>query len=341
VTRQYCTYFDSGYLPRGLALYESLRQHDRDARLWVLALDEGCESFLRAQDLPGMSVVGLATLATFDPEAAATRTERSRVEYYFTLTPVLPLYVLAAVPEADLVTYLDADLFFFGDPQAVFDEIGAASVAIVEHRFPPQLENRLVYGRFNVGWVTFRRDADGLACLRWWRDRCVEWCYDRLEGDRFADQKYLDQWPERFSGVHVVQHHGANVAPWNLAGARVTEREGRVCVEGDPLIFFHFHGLTQLRDRVVDPNLEAYGARANRVLRRRVFRPYVRALQRGAALANVAARSVSSRTGILPDRAPLSPWGQLVRQGCRLWALTTGRRILVAPPRRPVERAAR
>lgn len=329
--RDFCTYFDSGYLPRGLALHQSLVAHSPHARLWVLALDEECEQKLRSLALQGVVVVSLRDVEQFDPGAAATRVLRSRVEYYFTLTPVLPLYVLHVAPEVDLVTYLDADMYFFGDPELVFAEMGAAPIAAVEHRFPAHLQDRLVYGRYNVGWVSFRRDERGMACLLWWRDRCVEWCYDRLEGDRFADQKYLDRWPDLFPEMCTLQHRGVNVAPWNLADAHVDLQHGEVHVDGDPLVFFHFHGLTQLRPWLVDPNLQPYGAAAARLLRRRVFRPYVRHVSRLSQMLGHSGRVVSSRTGLGETR--VSPSAQVSRLVRAVGDVLHGHRIVVLPAR--------
>src|SRR5205823_10040223 len=94
-----------------------------------------------------------------------------------------------------------------------------------------------------VGLMAFRNDSFGRECLEWWRERCLEWCYDRLEGDRFADQKYLDDWPTRFERVVVLQHKGAGVAPWNAMNYQICLQNGRVIVDGQPLIFYHFHGL--------------------------------------------------------------------------------------------------
>lgn len=330
MNRAFCTYFDSGYLPRGLALHASLRRHAPDMALWVLALDEACERFLRERGLPGMRVVTIAEIEAFDPEAAATRASRSRVEFYFTLTPVLPQWVLHAAPEVEQVTYLDADLYFFRSPQPIFDEIAGAPVAIIEHRFPPALQERLVYGRFNVGWVSFRRTSAGQACLQWWRDRCVEWCYDRLEPGRFADQKYLDQWPDMFD-AHVIRHRGANVAPWNLVGSRVEACGSDLLIDGDRLVFFHFHGLTQLRSWLVDPNLEDYGARATWILRHRVFRPYALHLRSLAAGAELPARFVSPRSGVGVHERTTSGVSRVRKLAADL---VTGRRMLLPTWRR-------
>src|SRR5262249_17989444 len=138
------------------------------------------------------------------------------VEYYFTLTPCLPLHILKTAPDVLRLTYVDADLFFFADPQPIMDEIGDAAIGVIEHRFPDDLVDLERYGRFNVGWLTFRNNATGLRCLEVWGGQCLDWCYDRLESGRFAEQKYLDEWPLRYGSVRIIQHRGANVAPWNL-----------------------------------------------------------------------------------------------------------------------------
>ena len=64
----------------------------------------------------------------------------------------------------------------------------------------------------------------------------------------FVDQKYLDEWPNRFSDVAVLQHLGAGVAPWTLGSTRFSKRNGRVIVnERTRLMFYQFHGFRVLR----------------------------------------------------------------------------------------------
>ena len=94
--------------------------------------------------------------------------------------------------------------------------------------------------------LVFRNDTRGLACLTWWRERCLEWCGSIPEPGRFGDQKYLDDWPQRFEGVHVVQHFGANLAPWNIRNHNIARRGDHLLIETFPVIFFHFHGFRRL-----------------------------------------------------------------------------------------------
>jgi hypothetical protein len=278
--RYYCTYFDHNYLPRGLALYESLRRHSPAFELWVLCLSRECHDWLAQKHFPEIRLITLDEFEQADPDLLPAKQNRSIVEYYFTCTPSLPLFVFAHSPQADLVTYLDADLYFFSDPESVFAEMGARSIAIIPHRFPPALKHLESTGIYNVGWVSFRRDEQGEACLSWWRQRCLEWCYDQIEPTRFGDQKYLDEWPTRFKNVAVLQHKGANLGPWNLANYQVRFEGGRVRVDDDDLVFFHCHGFQQVNQWLYEPHLIGFAARPTGVIRRHILLPYWHALKR-------------------------------------------------------------
>ena len=275
----FCTYFDRDYLPRGLALYRSLQQHCRAFRLWVLCLDGECHQILNQLRLPELRLIALEELEAADPKLLEAKRNRSRIEYYFTCTPALPLFVLQQHPDVATITYLDSDLFFFADPAPLFEEMEGHSVAIIAHRFAPHLRYKERNGLYNVGWLSFRRDARGLACLGWWRERCLEWCYDRPEPGRYADQKYLDDWPTRFPGVVVLAHKGANLAPWNVSNYRTSERDGHVWVDDQPLLFYHFQGLTQIRDWFYDTNMAGYRVRPTRLVIQRIYGPCIRTLR--------------------------------------------------------------
>jgi hypothetical protein len=313
VIRHFCTYFDHRYLPHALALTASLRRYCAGFRLWALCLDDAAYAALQALAIPELTPIALADFERGDDALAAAKQNRSTIEYYFTCTPSLPLFVMGLDPAIDAITYLDADLFFFSDPQPLFDEIGGSSVAIVPHRFPvanaPKFER---YGIYNVGWLTFRRTAAALGCLHWWRERCLEWCFDREEPSRFADQKYLDDWPSRFEDVHVIRHKGANLASWNLANYEMIARDGRVFVDDEPLIFFHFHHLKRRRTWLFETDFAPHGARLNRVLKQRVFTPYCRILHAKAA-------EVAS----LLDPRPAEQLRPTPRPGARLPLLAT------------------
>jgi hypothetical protein len=80
----------------------------------------------------------------------------------------------------------------------------------------------------------FRRDDNAEQCLRWWRARCVEWCFQTPEPDRWLDQKYLDEVPRRFQGVHVLHDPPVNMAIWNIDNSDISIREGIILADGSP-----------------------------------------------------------------------------------------------------------
>jgi hypothetical protein len=275
--RVYCTYFDHNYLSRGLALFYSLQQHEPGARLWVLCLSDICYHALIALDLPNLMPRKLSEFETADPEVAATRPDRSLIEYYFTCSPAWKLYVLNNEPDAEWVTYLDSDLFFFASPEPIYAEMKDASFGIIPHHFTRRTAYRRRFGIYNVGWVSVRRCDEGFAALQWWRKRCIEWCYDFVDadGDRFADQRYLNRLPGLFPHVHVIQHLGANLAPWNFADLHVEFRDGSVLVERQyPLLFFHFHGVKR-EGRYYFNSHRVFHAPFPEVMRRHIYQPYI------------------------------------------------------------------
>jgi hypothetical protein len=216
MTREFCTLFDSNYLFKAVALHQSLLRNCPSFRLTAFCFDDRAKEMIDRLGLRGLTTVSLRELEAFDSDLLSVKADRTPVEYCWTATPALPLYVFATRPDVNETTYLDADLLFFSDPEALFAEMGDASVLITPHRYAPEFAHHAINGIYNVQFLTFRRDDRGLEALRWWHDRCIEWCYYRLEDGKLGDQKYLDDWPVRFEGVHVLKHKGGGLAPWNI-----------------------------------------------------------------------------------------------------------------------------
>jgi hypothetical protein len=275
----FCTYFDRNYLSRGLALYHSLKEHCPAFKLWVLCMDKTTFETLEKFNIPDLHPINLEQFEINDKPLQDAKQNRSRIEYYFTCTPSLPLFILNHHPEVDIITYLDADLFFFADPAPLFAEMDGKSIGIIDHRFPARLKDNEKYGLYNVGWLSFRKDKTGVECLNCWRKLCLEWCYDRVEGEQFADQKYLDHFPERYGREIILQHKGANVAPWNIENYNLNIKETSVYVDDQPLLFFHFQGFNQVISCVYDWGLWTYGVKMSQCLLDYIYIPYIHALQ--------------------------------------------------------------
>lgn len=238
-------------------MLRSLFLHCPNAHLHVLCMDRVTEEVIGKLGLSQVTCIALVDFE--DGPILQAKKNRNVAEYCWTLTPCLPWHILQREPAIQHITYLDADLFFYSPIEPLFAEIGDASIAIIEHRFTPRLQNLEVNGRFCVEWVSFRRDYEGMACLERWRAQCLEWCYARLENDRMGDQKYLDEWPQRYRSVHILQHEGAGLAPWNFDKYRFEQTcDGDFSVNGVPLIFYHFHQFQILEGEKFDRLSESY-----------------------------------------------------------------------------------
>jgi hypothetical protein len=240
----FVTLFDASFLPIGLSLYRSLEAHARPFRLWVLAVDEEVERHLARLSLPHLGVIALRAVET--PRLLAVKPGRTRAEYCWTLTPFACQAVFEHVPSASRATYVDADVFFFDDPRILLKELDDSDkhVLITEHAYAPEYDRSHDSGRFCVQFLTFDRSESARDVMRWWQERCLEWCFARYENGKFGDQVYLDQWPALFGDrVQIVGQTAKTLAPWNV---RHVSRNGSLVP-----VMYHFHGLRLLPRRRV------------------------------------------------------------------------------------------
>lgn len=270
----FCTLFDSNYLTRGLVLYESLRRTSEEFHLYVVAFNQEAYSFLSEASLPGLTPISLKEFE--DEQLLKVKPTRSAAEYCWTSTPSVILYCIERF-RLPSCTYIDADMVFYRDPKILIDEMGDDSILISEHRYSSDYDQSEASGKYCVQFMCFKNNQQGMTALRWWRDRCLEWCYARKEDGKFGDQKYLDDWTDRFQGVHVMQHPGGGVAPWNIQQFRIREK-GLMLVEKKsgrevPLIFFHFHGLKFYTDYLVSCCGPLYEISAE--VKRLLYIPYI------------------------------------------------------------------
>jgi hypothetical protein len=274
----------------------------------ILALDQEVVSYFESYPVADTKIIGLNDLEKSFPELETIKSNRSRMEYFFTCTPLLIKYCLRFLrDENDTVVYLDADLYFFESPQIVLAELGTSSVGIIEHKYNKRLDNKLSkYGEFNVGWLGFKNDLHGQEVLNWYGQSTINWCFDKPEDGKYADQGYLN-WFLDFEGVKVLKPLGFNLAPWNSQNYSIKYFDNKVWVDSDRLIFFHFHGLKKIRKRYFTSQL-IYRAPMGKILRERVYLHYIKQLDRNE-------RTVQQRTATISksQRRGNGVWGTMFR----------------------------
>ena len=276
--RTFCTYFDHNYLSQGLALLDSLDRHAGKFELWILALTQECEAVLRKIGHPAVKVVPVEELVRLNPNLRPARKTRNQAEFYFTASPTWFRHVLENAGPGNFVTKIDADCYFFTSPKDIYEFERESSITITPH-YRRSGGNEL-YGKFNVGWVTIRNDEIGMSCVHKWADQCIDWCFDIPDGKRYADQKYLDQWPKQYPNLSILNHSGVNLAYWNVKNTKLSVQNGIVMADKKPLCFYHFSGLKRIEKNVYDTGLAERKIKIDNVLFKNIFLPYCKILNK-------------------------------------------------------------
>ena len=279
----FCTLFDSFYLDKGLALYRSLERQTNNFKLFIFSFDDKAYEVLQKMQLKNAVVLHHTVIE--DDVLLSLKKERSKAEYNWTCTPVIIEYVLKNY-KVENCTYIDADMYFFSDPQILFDEIkeSKAKTVITEHRFANDVRgNRWLKrsGKYCVEFNYFDQSEEAYEALSWWKEKCFEWCYALYEKDRMGDQKYLEKFPEMFEGVHELQYLGGGVAPWNLYqyNLKSVNEHGIVLETKDKkdfnIVFYHFQNIRYLRDDIVNIN----SCTQKKELKETIYFPYLREIE--------------------------------------------------------------
>lgn len=274
----FCTLFDSNYLTRGMALYDSLMEVCPSFHLYIVAFDQNCYKYLYEKQYKNVTPISLQQFE--DSELLSVKEGRSRAEYCWTCTPSVILYCLEKF-NLESCTYVDADMIFYQNPQVLLEEMNSNSILLTEHRYSNEYDQSEISGKYCVQFMCFKNDLNGMKALKWWRNKCLEWCYSYVEDGKFGDQKYLDDWLTRFKGVHVLQHLGGGVAPWNLQQYDFTKGLQQLKDKSTgnifSLYFFHFHGSKVYTNEVASCCNPSY-AIADTV-KELVYKPYFKKLK--------------------------------------------------------------
>jgi len=152
----------------------------------------------------------------------------------------------------DAVIYLDPDIRLFAPMQQVHDALaGGASCVLTPHiRLPLPEDDALLEldlmrsGTFNLGFAAFANTPEARTFLKWWKGKLRTHCRVDLQNGLFVDQRFVDFAPSFLEHLTVLRDPGYNVAYWNLANRPVQKTAAGWTAAGNPLVFFHFSGVT-------------------------------------------------------------------------------------------------
>lgn len=250
-----CTYFDFNFLPRGLALYHSIKKVQPDFVFYVLAFDQETYNYLSQLNEDKIILISIEEYNSYFNTSIARFEDKK--QYYFTATPNLCLYLIEKHPEIDILLYLDADVYVYNTLDQLYTEFSDSSIGFCPHRLHPLISlYAKSYGKYNVGVNLFRNFDTGLRCLRDWKSDCDNWYPDKpgYPLKFFSDQIFLDSWPEKYDGVKIIENIGVNVCHWNAANYRFTKHNDKYYVNGEPLTIYHFSSLKKEDENVWSAN---------------------------------------------------------------------------------------
>lgn len=239
----YFTSICSNYLPKAMALAESVKRHDPEGR-FVLCLVER-EVPDQARDFPHFDEVVLAKDAGWE-DFDRFMFRHSIVEASTAVKPRFMIHLTERFPDADKFVYLDPDVLVYSRFTELEQLLEQHSVVLAPHLLRPgniDMEiSSLAHGSYNLGFLAVSRHENSARFLQWWADRLFLYCYDDKARGIFTDQKWIDLAPSFFD-CHILKHHGYDFATWSLLGSDLRRDEGGYVVNGDPLRFIHFSGL--------------------------------------------------------------------------------------------------
>jgi hypothetical protein len=273
------THCDINYVAKAYSLICSLRENNFNGITVVICHDQESLNRLTSLKMSGVYLFGISQVEELFPQLLAARLDRPQIEYYYCVTPFLVKFVMRNF-DSDFFVYIDSDVYFFSDFSSALETNGDYVVAITPHRFRINNKNLEIYGKYNVGLMSFKKCSDSENIVDWWAKQCLISTSIALSEGVCGDQKYLDDFENLAIGVKQLDNPGHNVAPWNFSDVVSQDGELKVIENSNryELIYFHFSGLKRY------PFFSALGFmpfrhKANKRVKKLVYKPYLKSLR--------------------------------------------------------------
>lgn len=266
---------------KAITMYASLSEHCNNFKLFILCMNDSVYRVLSKIGFKNIILVKLKDIERNNYDLALAKSNRIFHEYCWTLKPNFLYYVMNKYDNAEYYAHVDADLFFFSNIDYIFNENPNASIFLTDHRNSKEFLNYYeLSGLYNTGFVGLKNNNEAKSAVRLWGDMCLKKCtveYDTIN-KTFGDQRYVEEWPNIFKNVHIVNSIGANVAFWNVKNYKVSKMNNVVYVDDSPLIFYHFSSVIILGPREFD--LSSFYRIDDKNLMNYIYDPYVRWLSK-------------------------------------------------------------
>lgn len=245
-----CTIISRNYAAYAKTLEESLRHTNPEIDFHVLVVDVRDEELARQLNFANLVWVEDLNIPNF-------RAMAFQFDILELNTNVKPFMLQRLAVDYEFCYYLDPDVFVYGSLEGLTQRLVGNTAIITPHITSPIDDDKkpgevdfLKSGIYNLGFFGARNCPESERLLDWWGKRCSSLGFNDARQGLFVDQRFIDFAPSLFDGVIIERSPAYNVAYWNLHERRLVGGSSSPSVNGVPLVFFHFSGLS------VDPPTE-------------------------------------------------------------------------------------
>jgi hypothetical protein len=272
------THCDINYVAKAHSLICSLKENNFKGVMVVVCHDQESLSRLTSLKMPEVYLFSISQVEELFPQLLVARLNRPQIEYYYCVTPFLVKFIMRKF-DSDFFVYLDSDTYFFSDFLSALETHDDYVVAITPHRFRISNKNLEIYGKYNVGLMSFKKCSDSENIIDWWAKQCLVSTSIDLNEGVCGDQKYLDDFENLSLGVKQLDNPGHNVAPWNFSDVVAQDGELKVIENSrtNKLVYFHFSGLKRYSFFSV-LGFMPFRNKANKRVKKLVYKPYLKSL---------------------------------------------------------------
>lgn len=276
-----CTLFDSNFMYQGLTMINSVIKNSKLIINWtVLALDEITFDTLCDLNLPNTSIVNIESLR--DEELSGLKNLRNWNELCWTAASCLLSKVVEKSQTGEISVYIDADCFFYGDISKSINELFLRSeITIHAHNFSPdRIHWMKKSGIYNVGLVGGKKGPEFQQCLERWRRQVLNECIVDKDAGKCGDQTYLNEWPDLYSNLSIMDSSHSGLGPWNLNNYNLRSINKVPYNNAEKIIFFHFHAMQIGKiNSFFWAFIPAAGYSLNKTNIIHIYKPYINALK--------------------------------------------------------------
>jgi len=241
-----CTIASNNYLAFARVLAASYQEHHPDAPVFVCVVD---------RPDPAIDYPSLPFTCVFAADLRIPCFESFAFRYdILELNTAVKPFFLAHLRDRyglDRILYLDPDIWVLDTLTGIEEALDRHTVVLTPHvtrplddRYDPAERKILMVGVYNLGFLGIRLDRTTADFLEWWQDRLYRYCLADPHYGLFVDQLWMSLAPAYLDGVGVLRDPIYNVAYWNLPHRHPRAVGAQWQVDGRPLGFFHFSGLS-------------------------------------------------------------------------------------------------